>query len=70
MTSSQIADILTSLLLVTITIGEAAKVDNECPGAFVFNYKYVGRSRLAFGLTMAIDRALGKLAQSGNPVGT
>lgn len=69
-TSSQIADILTSLLLVTITIGEAAKVDNKYPGAFVLNYKYVGKSRLAFGLTMAIDRASGKLAQSGNPVGT
>ncbi|MGQ9801266.1 MAG: hypothetical protein ACUVRL_06355 [Candidatus Saccharicenans sp.] len=69
-TSSQIADILTNILLITITIGEAAKVDNKYPGAFILSYKYVGRSRLAFGLTFAYDRASGNLAMSGNPVGT
>lgn len=69
-TSSQIADILSNVLLVTITIGEAAKVDNKYPGALVLSYKYAGRSRLAFGFTFVVDRASGKLAMSGNPVGT
>ncbi|MCX8159343.1 MAG: hypothetical protein N3G18_00240 [Candidatus Saccharicenans sp.] len=69
-TSSQIVDIFTNVLLITITIGQAAKVDNKYPGAFVLNYKYSGRSRLAFGFTFAVDRASGNLAMSGNPVGS
>lgn len=69
-TSSQIADILTNVLLITITIGQAAKVDNKYPGAFVLSYKHVGHSRLAFGFTFVSDRASGNLAMSGTPVGT
>ncbi|MBC7349806.1 MAG: hypothetical protein H5U05_07535 [Candidatus Aminicenantes bacterium] len=69
-TSSQIADILTNLLVITITIGQATKVDNKYPGAFILSYKYAGRSRLAFGLTFAYDRASGNLAMSDTPVGT
>lgn len=69
-TSSQIADILTNILLITITIGQAAKVDNKYPGALVLSYKYVGKSRFGFGVTLALDRASGNLAMSGNPVGT
>ncbi len=69
-TSSQIVDIFTNVLLITITIGQASKVDNKYPGAFVLNYRYSGPSRLAFGFTFAADRASGNLAMSGNPVGT
>lgn len=69
-TTSQIVDIFTNILLISITIGEAAKVDNKYPGAFVFSYKYSSGSRWAFGLTLAADRASGNLAMSGNPVGT
>ncbi|MCR4409941.1 MAG: hypothetical protein QHH43_05390 [Candidatus Saccharicenans sp.] len=69
-TSSQIVDIFTNVLLITITIGQASKVDNKYPGAIVLNYKYSGRSRLAFGFTLAIDRASGNLAMASTPVGT
>ncbi len=69
-TSSQIVDILTNVLLITITIGKAAKVDNEYPGALVLTYKHSGKSRLGFGFTMAVDRARGNLAMNGVPVGT
>jgi hypothetical protein len=69
-TSSQIADILTNVLLITITIGQAAKIDNDYSGALVLSYKHTGRSRLAFGFTFVSDRASGKLAMSGTQVGT
>ncbi|MDI6699221.1 MAG: hypothetical protein QME85_09845 [Candidatus Saccharicenans sp.] len=69
-TTSQIVDIFTNILLISITIGQAAKVDNKYPGAFVFSYKYSSGSRLGFGLTFAVDRASGNLAMSGVPVGT
>jgi len=69
-TSSQIVDIFTNILLISITIGQAAKVDNKYPGAFILSYKYVGRSRFGFGFTLAADRATGNLAMAGNPVGT
>ncbi|MDI6844822.1 MAG: hypothetical protein QME28_01665 [Candidatus Saccharicenans sp.] len=69
-TTSQIVDIFTNVILISLTLGEAAKVDNKYPGAFVFSYKYSGGSRLGLGLTFAADRASGNLAMSGNPVGT